>query len=107
MQQPELSNGQHYALLRGQTLSHLHGCLDEYTGKLTGRRPSPVMSEPQARALAREQAQTQAQMLHKTAREVSDAGAAQREETRQRQRDARMERVERARGENGRFVKKK
>lgn len=107
MQQPELSNGQHYAVVRGQTLGHLHGCFSEYNGKLMGHRPSPVMSEQQARALAREQTQTQAQMLHRAVREVSDAGTAQREETRQRHRAARQERQERARGENGRFVAKK
>jgi hypothetical protein len=43
-------------------------------------------------------------MLHSAAQQASDAGATQREEQRQSNREARTERVERMRGKNGQFV---
>ena len=107
MQHPDLSNGYYFSMVRGKTLGHLHGCFGEYNGKLMGKRPSPVMSASQAHAYAQEQTRTRAQMLHSAAKQVSDAGATQREEKRQSHRDARTERVERARGKNGQFVAKK
>ena len=107
MQHPELSNGQYYSAVRGSTLGHLHACFGEYNGKLSGKTPSPVMSQAQAHAYAQEQTRTRAQLLHSAAKQVSEAGAPQREEKRQSQRDARTERVERARAANGQFVAKK
>ena len=104
MQHPDLSNSHYFAMVRGEALGHLHGCFGEYNGKLTGTRPSPVMSASQAHAYAQEQARTQAQMLHSTAKHASEARATQREEQRQSNRDARTERVERTRGKNGQFV---
>ena len=104
MQHPNLSNGHYFSMVRGQTLGHLHGTFGEYHGKLMGTRPSPVMSAAQAHAYAQEQARTQAQMLHSAAQQASDAGATQREEQRQSNREARTERVERQRGKNGQFV---
>ena len=106
MQHPDLSNSHYFAMVRGEALGHLHGCFGEYNGKLTGTRPSPVMSASQAHAYAQEQARTQAQMLHSAAKQASEARATQREEQRQSNRDARTERVERTRGKNGQFVAK-
>ena len=107
MQHPDLSNSHYFAMVRGEALGHLHGCFGEYNGKLTGTRPSPVMSASQAHAYAQEQARTQAQMLHSAAKHASEARATQREEQRQSNRDARTERVERTRGKNGQFVANK
>ena len=106
MQHPELSNGHYFSMVRGKTLGHLQGCFGEYNGKLTGTRPSPVMSAAQAQAYAQERARTQAQQLHSAAQQASDAGATQREEQRQINRETRTERVERMRGKNGQFVAK-
>lgn len=106
MQHPNLSNGHYFSMVRGATLGHLQGCFGEYNGKLTGTRPSPVMSAAQAHAYAQERARTQAQQLHSAAKEASDARATQREEQRQSNREARTERVERTRGKNGQFVAK-
>ena len=103
----ELSNGHYFSMVRGKALGHLQGCFGEYNGKLTGTRPSPVMSASQAHAYAQERARTQAQMLHSAAKHASEARATQREEQRQSNREARKERVERTRGKNGQFVANK